>query len=226
MLDLRSLAGSLAADLADLVLARTCAGCETPGSVMCAACWAHLTRSIHVRDLPEAFVAHAATDYLGIGKSVVIAHKEHGWNALTPMLGILLARAVTSITGDSVTLVPIPPHADSLARRGTDPLLDIAESAVRVLRSIGQAAEVERCLARTRDAGSLKLLGRDQRAIAVRSSFRVDEVPVRAGYRRILVDDVITTGVTASEALRTLEAGHRPALAAACVATTPLHARR
>lgn len=193
---------------------------------MCAACWTHLNRSILVRDLPDGSVAHAATEYLGIGKSVVIAQKEHGWNALTPMLGILLARAVTSITDEAVSLVPIPPHSDSLARRGTDPLADIVSSAVRALRSIGQSAAVERSLVRARDAGSMKLLGRDQRAIAVRSSFRVEQVSVLAGHRRILVDDVVTTGMTMSEARRTLAEGGMPAETTACVASTPLRERR
>ncbi|MEY4136794.1 MAG: hypothetical protein RL205_922 [Actinomycetota bacterium] len=213
---------SLGTDIADLVLARSCAGCEAPGSVLCGACWSHLTRRLVERDLPEGFTAVAATEYLGIGASIVIAHKEHGWNALTPMLGALLARAVTSVTSEPVTLVPIPPHAHSRARRGTDPLADIVAAAERALHGIGQHAEKSSMLVRARDAGSLKLLSRDMRQQAVQSSFSVDTRKARSSGALVIVDDVITTGVTVAEAQRTLESHDLAVTGIAAVASTPL----
>lgn len=217
MLDWRA----LGTDLADLVLARSCAGCEAPGTVLCQACWAHLTRGMRERQLIDGSTAFASTDYLGIGTSVVIAHKEHGWNALTPFLGVLLARAVTMITSESVCLVPVPPHSHAIARRGTDPLADIVTAAVRALEVIDQPADSAGLLMRTRDSGALKLLGREQRRLAVESSFAVRDRSVPAHAHLVIVDDVITTGLTVTEARRTLEgAGHQVAGVAA-VASTP-----
>ena len=218
MLDWRS----LRTDLADLVLARTCAGCESPGTVLCEICWAHLTRGLIEHDLPDGASALASTTYLGVGRSVIIAHKEHGCHALTPMLGILLARAVTSLTAEPVTLVPIPPHVHSLAVRGTDPLADIIGAAVRCLRSIGQPAAREPLLARTREGVSMKKLDRAARRESIESSFVV------ASRRRphlghlIVVDDVITTGTTITEARRAIERDGLTVLGAAAVASTPL----
>ena len=218
MLDWRS----LRTDLADLVLARTCAGCESPGTVLCEICWANLTRGLIAHDLPDGESALASTTYLGVGRNVIIAHKEHGCHALTPMLGILLARAVTSLTAEPVTLVPIPPHAHSLAVRGTDPLADIVGAAVRCLRSIGQPAAREPLLARAREGVSMKKLDRAARRESIESSFVV------ASRRRphlghlIVVDDVITTGTTITEARRALERGGLTVLGAAAVASTPL----
>jgi len=212
----------LRADIADLVLARACAGCDDPGSVLCAACWSHLTRGMVDHDLPDGSTAVAATQYLGIGKSIVIAHKEHGWHALTPMLGTLLARAVTAVTAEPVTLVPIPSHAHSLARRGTDPLADIVGHAARALRLIGQPASRAPLLMRTRDTGALKELGREQRRQAVKSSFALSRCPVRGLGQVIVVDDVITTGTTIAEAQRALELGGVDVRGAAAVASTPL----
>jgi predicted amidophosphoribosyltransferase len=218
MLDWRA----LRTDLADLVLARSCAGCDAAGSVLCADCWAQLTRGVHRHDLPDRTTAVASIEYLGIGKSVVIAHKEHGWNALTPMLGTLLARAVTTITAEPVTLVPIPPHARSVARRGTDPLADIVGEAVRALRSIGQSASRASLLTRTRDAGAMKELGREQRRHAVASSFAAVASSRMNPGQVIVVDDVITTGTTLAEALQTLERAGMYAHGSAAVARTPL----
>lgn len=213
---------ALARDLADLVLARSCAGCEAAGTVLCPACWSHLTRGVIERSLPDGTVATASTDYLGIGTSVVIAHKEHGWHALTPMLGALLARAVTTLTAEPVSLVPIPPHSHALARRGTDPLADIVAATTRALRAVGQHAQCTPMLTRTHDAGALKLLGREERRLAVESSFALSSRTPSLTGRVILVDDVITTGITVTEARRTLERAGIAVHGVAAVASTPL----
>ena len=209
-------------DLADLVLARTCAGCELPGTVLCAQCWAALTRDVIAHDLPDGTAALASTVYRGIGKSVVIAHKEHGWNALTPMLGILLARAVTKVTDAPVTLVPIPPHASSLAKRGTDPLADIVNAAARSLSEIGQPAVRSPLLVRIRDDGAVKRLDRDARRRSVESSFALARTRPRHLGQVVVVDDVITTGITLTEARHSLELGGIAVCGAAAVASTRL----
>lgn len=220
MLDWRA----LREDLADLVLARTCAGCESPGTVLCSACWSALTRGLVDHELPDGTHALAGMQYRGIGKSVVLAHKEHGWNALTPMLGILLARAITAVTESPVALVPIPPHADSLARRGTDPLADIVDAAIRSLRAIGQPAARVPMLHRARDQGSLKVLGRQARREAVAFSFTVSPRRTRVRGSIVIVDDVITTGTTCAEARRALEFVGLSICGTAAVASTPLRA--
>ena len=222
MLDWRA----LGSDLADLVLARSCAGCEAPGSVLCESCWAYLTRGVVERDLPDGGTAFASTDYLGIGKSVVIAHKEHGWHSLTPMLGTLLARAVTSTSAEPVTLVPIPPHAHAIARRGTDPLADIVTHAVRALLDIGQSACRASLLTRARDTGTVKMLGREQRRVAVESSFTITTHVPKTHGRIVVVDDVITTGITITEAKRTLALGGFVVHGTASVASTPMRGSR
>ena len=213
---------SLRTDLADLVLARTCAGCASPGTLLCENCWAHLTRGMIEHGLADGESALASTTYLGVGRSVIIAHKEHGCHALTPMLGILLARAVTSLTAEPVTLVPIPPHAHSLAVRGTDPLADIVGATVRCLRSIGQPAAREPLLTRAREGGSVKKLNRAARRESMESSFVITLRRRPHLGHLIVVDDVITTGATITEARRSLEMGGLAVLGAAAVASTPL----
>lgn len=214
---------SLRDDLADLVLARACAGCETAGTVLCASCWTWLTHEPRAIALPDGTWAQASAAYTGIGRDVVLAHKERGWHALTPMLGILLARAVTTITDQPVVLVPIPPHSASLALRGTDPLADITRAAVRGLHSIGQHATHAELLVRAHDHGALKELDRHSRARAVRSAFAVNPRRRRLLGAIVVVDDVITTGSTLVEARQALVSGGIKVTGAAAVASTPLH---
>ena len=204
------------------MLARACAGCESPGTLLCEICWAYLTRGPIEHDLPDGASALASTSYLGVGRSVIIAHKEHGCHALTPLLGILLARAVTSLTAEPVTLVPIPPHAHSLAVRGTDSLADIVGAAVQCLRSIGQQAALEPLLARARESVSVKKLDRAARRESIEFSFVVASRRREPRGHLIVVDDVITTGTTISEGRRALTRGGLAVLGAAAVASTPL----
>lgn len=217
---------SLRDDLADLVLARACAGCETAGTVLCAACWSWLTHEPNACPLPDGTWAQTSAAYTGIGRNVILAHKERGWHALTPMLGILLARAITTITDQPVSLVSIPPHAQSITLRGTDPLADIVRAAVRSLHSIGQPAAHAALLMRARDHGALKELDRRSRARAVQSAFYVPSVTRRPLGAIVLVDDVITTGITMVEARRTLMSGGIEITGAAAVASTPLRQGR
>ncbi|MGI9136582.1 MAG: ComF family protein [Candidatus Nanopelagicales bacterium] len=222
MLDWRTLRD----DVADLVLARACAGCDTAGTVLCDSCWSWLTRETMEQTLPDGASARASAAYSGIGRNVILAHKERGWNALTPMLGILLARAITAITDQPVALVPIPPHAQSIARRGTDPLADIVNAAARSLRSIGQPASCTALLARARDHGALKELDRRSRARAVQSAFAVNPRTRAPSGTVVVVDDVITTGITLVEARQALASGGIHVAGAAAVASTPLHGGR
>lgn len=209
-------------DLADLVLARSCAGCECAGTVLCHACWSWLTREPRAVALPDGTSAWASAAYSGIGRSVILAHKERGWHALTPMLGILLARAITMITDQPVSIISIPPHARSITRRGTDPLADIVNAAVRSLHSIGQPAAHTTLLVRARDHGALKELDRASRARAVHSAFAVKPSARGAHGALVVVDDVITTGITLVEARQALAAGGLTVTGAAAVASTPL----
>jgi predicted amidophosphoribosyltransferase len=93
---------------------------------------------------------------------------------------------------------------------------------VRCLRSIGQAAARESLLARAREGGSVKKLDRAARRESIESSFAVVSRRPQHGGHLIVVDDVITTGTTITEARRALERGGLAVLGAAAVASTPL----
>ncbi|WP_376766701.1 ComF family protein, partial [Nocardioides stalactiti] len=158
-------------------------------------------------------------------------HKERRLLGLTRPLGDLLATAVAEAVdrevgprGGPLLLVPVPSRPAVVRQRGHDPTLAMTRRAVRALAAAGASAGVARML-RTR-AGLADQAGLD--AAARRANLDRSMTAPAAVVRRhagrvahvVVCDDVITTGATAREAQRALEAVGVPVLAVAAVAAT------
>jgi ComF family protein len=122
------------------------------------------------------------------------------------VLGRMLAEVVTelepSFTGP-VLVVPVPLHAHKLRQRGFNQSELIARVALKVKASkrLSLAPQVmERC----RETLSQIGLTRNQRRENIRGAFAVTKPEELAGRDVLLVDDVLTTGTTASECARIL----------------------
>ncbi|HEY5187326.1 MAG TPA: phosphoribosyltransferase family protein [Actinomycetes bacterium] len=76
--------------LIDLVLPRTCAGCQTPGAQLCPAC----LRWLRAGPFRKPGGTWAAARYEVPVRAAVLAHKEHGRRGLVAPLGDALAAAV------------------------------------------------------------------------------------------------------------------------------------
>jgi predicted amidophosphoribosyltransferase len=226
--------GGLLSTLADLVLPRTCAGCGVPGAVLCRRCAAlfavpHLATP---RRFPEGFPPTvAAGRYAGPVRPAVIAFKERGHSELARPLGAALALAVAAVVAGMpggtaapgrVRLVPVPSSAAALRARGRDHVRELTARAVVELRAAGMVAEEARLLrrrGRVRDSAGL--------SAAVRRVNLAGTFVARAGPGEgllVLVDDVVTSGATLTEAAATLAAGGSPdgpPVLAAVVAATP-----
>ena len=145
-------------------------------------------------------------------------------------LGLLLAAACAEATTDvcgPLVLVPVPSRPSSVRERGLDSTAALTAVAARVLRSGGADVTVARLL-RTRpglvdQAG----LSHAERAANLAGSLAAPAVGVRRLARRrtharvVVCDDVLTTGATAREAQRALEAVGLTVAAIAAVAATP-----
>jgi ComF family protein len=130
--------------------------------------------------------------------------KYRGRKSLAEPLGILLSRKIALEPWISSVefLVPIPLSRQRLLQRGYNQVSLLASVVGRELR-----LPVKEVLERVKDTVSQTGLNRSQRAENLRCAFRcLQELP--AGSHVLLVDDVLTSGATASEASRTLkEAG-------------------
>jgi len=217
--------------LADLVLPRTCAGCGVPGVVLCRRC-AALLAVPHLatpRRFPVGFPPTvAAGAYAGPIRPAVVAFKERGRAELARPLGAALALAVvgvlTGLPGPAgpVALVPVPSSAAALRARGRDHVRELTRRAVAELAAAGVAAAeapVLRRSGRVRDSAGLSAA---QRRANLAGTF-VLRTAVPAGSI-VLVDDVVTSGATLTEAAAVLAMTRRPddtPVVAAVVAATP-----
>jgi predicted amidophosphoribosyltransferase len=198
----------------DLVLPLECGGCGVPSTRWCPAC----ARQLAVRaDEPHLITPRVDPGvpvlslgrYAGARRQAIVAVKEHGRaDLITPLAVALqggLERLLTwGVVGTPLTVVPAPTRRSAARRRGGDPVTRIAEVATAGLRGVSDIKVVQalRMRALVRDSVGLSSADR-QRNIVGR--VKVTK-PVEGLARAVLVvDDIVTTGATASESVRVLQ---------------------
>ncbi|MFI6561412.1 ComF family protein [Streptomyces sp. NPDC050534] len=215
-------------DLTDLVLPAECGGCGMPRTALCPECRAALSGAApgRVRPVPEPPglpVVHAAARYADEVRAVLLAHKERGALALAGPLGTALAGAVRSGLGQAsgavasggeppVLLVPVPSSRGAVRARGHDPARRIALAAAGELRRAGTAARVLAVLRQRRAVADQSGLNSRQRLENLAGALAVapgGERLLRAGPV-VLVDDLMTTGASLTEAARAVRAAAKP----------------
>lgn len=230
----------------DLMLPLTCAACGTPGAACCDRCRAGFGPP-RLRRMPMPAQAleplpptWAAADYTGAVRALLVAYKDGDRRDLRPVLArslapVLHAAARASAAGASaagasagrpILAVPMPTSRAARRRRGDAPLTDLLAAAVRRLRedtgvdlTVLPALRIAR---RVRDQARLDV---HARAANLTGAYAVRGAGL-AGCPVVLVDDVVTSGATLTEAARALrEAGAWPG-ACAVLAVTPRTAGR
>ena len=215
--------------LVDLVVPRVCAGCDQPGHLLCPACGVRLRDqavSTRPQPCPSGFpLTWAVTAYDGPVREAILAHKEHGRLGLARPLGESLAVSAVAALRDGdgpVLLVPVPSRAAATRQRGHDPVLRMARVAARRLRADGRTAFVLPLLRASRQLADQAGLSGPARATnlsgahQVRSHLRIPSQETRI----VLVDDVVTTGASLTEATRALRAAGLVVRGAAVIAAT------
>jgi predicted amidophosphoribosyltransferase len=121
-----------------------------------------------------------------------------------------------------VRLVPVPSSGSSQRRRGEDVVLALARAAARTLNRRGVAATVVPALSLGRVVADSAGLGADARAQNLAEAFVARRRVARhlAHAHVVLVDDIITTGVTLTECARALATVGVEVAAAATLAAT------
>lgn len=218
---------------ADLLLGSACVGCAAPGRVLCTDCGSSLptdARPAWPTPSPPGLVPPFATGpYDDLLRALVLGHKERRLLALTRPLGDLLAVSVAAAAEgvpatDALLLVPVPSRPGAVRARGHDPTRAMTRLAARRLRASGRPAAEARLLRTRPGVADQAGLDAGQRRANLAGSMAVRPGVVRrlAATRAhvVVCDDVLTTGATAREAQRALEAVGVPVLAVAAVAAT------
>jgi predicted amidophosphoribosyltransferase len=194
----------------DLVLPLECGGCGAPSTRWCAAC----ARQLAVQaDQPHLITPRVDPGvpvlslgrYAGPRREAIVAVKEHGRADLIAPLAVALRagleRLLTwGVVDTPLTIVPAPTRRSAARRRGGDPVARIARVATAGLDGV-HVVPALRLRALVRD--SVGLSGADrQRNVAGRVKIIR---PITALVGAVLVvDDIVTTGATASESVRVL----------------------
>ncbi|WP_406037675.1 ComF family protein [Micromonospora sp. NBC_00898] len=224
--------GGLWSDLTDLVLPAGCAGCGARAVGIrrgfCPGCIRELEslRPAPTRptpapaDLPPCV---ALGPYAGALREGLLAYKERGRHGLARPLGALLAEVVAVAVGPvrPVALVPVPDTAPAARARYGDHLDRLAGHAAARLRGAGWPVRVLRPLRALPRPDSVALDSAG-RAAAAESAFRLRRPVPPAGRNAavVVLDDIVTTGVTLAAVSQVLQpAGMTPNVAAVLAAT-------
>lgn len=221
---------------ADLLLGAGCPGCGSPWWGACADCRAHLraqpTRLTAPTPAPAGFPLTAtAGPYDDVHRGLLGAHKEDQALMLTSLLGDRLAASVSELltfrgvpVDEPVILVPVPSAAAAVRDRGFDATGALARRAVRRL-SADRLVRTVKLLAQHRGLADQSGLDAAERAANLRGGLRLRRgwgtTAVRPdGPALVVVDDLVTTGASLTEAAHCLAEGGFEVLGAATVSAT------
>ncbi|MEP6816513.1 MAG: ComF family protein [Marmoricola sp.] len=215
----------------DLTAGSACVHCRTPGRLLCRDCSALLPQRGAATSPdpcpPGLVVSVVGGAYDGALRAMVLAHKERRAFALARPLGRVLAVAARELTTqDLLLLVPVPSRPAVVSARGHDPMLRVTRQAAAFLRRDGYDVRVARLLRQADQVADQAGLDSETRHRNLAGSMAARTGALRALARggrpltAVVCDDVLTTGSTAREAQRALQAVGVSVAGIACVAGT------
>lgn len=174
---------------------RYCPRCAFPMAEFASTC-------AHCRSMNLAFAASTAFGpFAGILRDRLLAYKYGGKRFLARTFGALTAHAARSAWPDISfqAVLPVPLHRSRKSERGFDQAEDLAYHTARFLGVKHRPG----LLKRTKFTESQVGLTKAARLANVKGAFKAVSRPPTG--RVLIVDDIMTTGATASEAARALK---------------------
>lgn len=171
------------------------------------------------RKAPPFKKAVAYGAYQGALRDLIHLYKYQGIRSAKPLLGRLIAEALAGTPLPyPLLVVPVPLFKSKLRTRGFNQAEEIGRALTRMFAGSGMLPGIQldtTSLARRRATTSQTGLTRPRRSQNVRGAFTVTRPDRIQGQNILVVDDVMTTGTTASECARVLRrAGAKQVLVA------------
>jgi ComF family protein len=193
-------------DFLNLLLPSACILCKTAGSNLCEQC--QLEMKLQVRKVSRQGISgFATTSYTAQVANLMHEFKEAQQTSLAKIFSRAMLPALENFELQNCSLVYMPSKAKSFASRGFVPAKIIANGLSRqiakhhkllvpVYGGLGFSS-----LAAKQISDQAALSGRDRRTNLV-GTMQASGKPL--GSRAILIDDIVTTGATLTEAARAL----------------------
>ncbi|PZE26396.1 MULTISPECIES: ComF family protein [unclassified Curtobacterium] len=186
-----------------VLLPVSCVVCGRDDRPVCHACLEDLAATPSCVRLVAGVRLDAPFTYRGTARALVLAFKVHGRLDVVGPLARPTVRALRGALAEApdAVVVRVPSSRAGRRRRGFDPVVVLLRRGgfrtARVLRRVPDPR------ARGRRDGGQKSLSAVDRVTATVGTLRAVDVRDRAV---VLVDDVVTTGVTMAEAIRAVRA--------------------
>lgn len=223
----RATLGAAARLALDIALPMLCISCREPvaSEGLCPACWARLSfiappfcerlgipfvydpgpgllSMEAIADPPAYRRARAAVRYDDVAAALVHALKYQDRTDLAPTMGRWMARAGDELLREADLLVPVPLHW----RRNWSRRYNQSGALARAISKRSGVPIASDALARIRPTEQQIGLSRSERARNVQGAFKVsaEKTSCVEGRRIVLIDDVLTSGATASSCVHAL----------------------
>lgn len=184
--------------LRDLVFTPTCIGCGELGLHLCPVC---LTSCLpqESNDVPGVAKVVAASAYGGWLRDALVDYKNGSRRQVYGLAQVLQRAMLMHVDLDSATVVPMPSSPAKIAARGFDTISLLARECMKLQSpAYGEVTPVLYSSREVADQVGLSAKQREQNVARSMAARRAVTGTV------LVVDDVVTTGSTMSEAARTL----------------------
>lgn len=205
---------ALIEELSQLIFPTRCYGCNRLGLSICTECrreWIPHYYKTHVQELK----VHSALSYTPTASKIILAAKENSIQGAEDLLISAITHVLNKahLNSHYFQLVPIPSSKSSQRRRGRSFIVDLTQK-------ISQLVDIpiNDCLQLTRRVADQSGLTKDKRRTNLAGAFSVKPGAILRGDL-ILIDDVVTTGATLSEAARALNSQGFHAIGTVCAVT-------
>ena len=193
-----------------------CLGCGVLSSNLCFSCESEWSKQNLITALPET-VVYSSRHYSNTAQHILLAAKEHGIEKAKSYIYSAINDSISHIPRLKMVralLVPIPSQKSAIRKRGHNFLADIVATLGRENRK--ETADILIHRRSVLDQSRLPARERFENLSGALST----KTTLGRGELVILVDDLVTTGATLGEAVKTLEgAGFKVICAVtACVA--------
>ncbi len=197
-------------NLTEIIFPSRCIGCSRLGISICSECRKQWHPHVYKREVSwseEIFPVLSAIEYSPIASRVLLSAKESQIRAADQLIvnGIVHALKIFVNQHSSVVLVPIPSRKSANRKRGRNFLQEITS---QVAFEVGfPSHSALRHNRKVRDQSQLNIIDRSENlsgAFAIDPKFSVQFSTGNTGPKIIVIDDLITTGATLSEAIRAL----------------------